>query len=350
MRATLRDVTLSYDQSTTVLKNFTCTIPSGELVALLGPSGSGKSTILNLLAGLLTPSAGQILFDQTDVTRQDSRHRNIGMVFQDYALYPHLTVHDNIAFPLKMAHVKRAARQQRIAELANLVQLSDQLAKFPRELSGGQQQRVALARALAKHPQLLLLDEPLSSLDTTLREELLTVIHDVQRATGVTTLFVTHNQEDALQIADHIMLLANGRLQQVGTGHDLYVHPQNLTVARFIGRPQLNLWPVATLPARLRASLPANALAQAATLGIRSEAIRLADTPAAAHFTATVTQQRQLGRDTLTHLRTTTDLVSTAISPTNQAALPLSIDLHGCQLFSAIGDCLWTWGGGGGGP
>lgn len=217
MRAILQDVTLAYDQHTTVLKNFTCTIPTGELVALLGPSGSGKSTILNLLAGLLTPDAGQIIFDQTDVTHQDSRHRNIGMVFQDYALYPHLSVRDNIAFPLKMAHVKKAARQQRVTELAKLVQITDQLAKFPRELSGGQQQRVALARALAKHPQLLLLDEPLSSLDTTLREELRTVIHDVQRATGVTTLFVTHNQEDALQIADHIMLLANGRLQQVGT-------------------------------------------------------------------------------------------------------------------------------------
>ncbi|WP_203640327.1 ABC transporter ATP-binding protein [Levilactobacillus andaensis] len=342
MRATLQDITLAYDQHTTVLKNFTCTIPTGELVALLGPSGSGKSTILNLLAGLLTPDAGQILFDQTNVTHQDSRQRNIGMVFQDYALYPHLSVRDNIAFPLKMAHVKKAARQQRVTELAKLVQITDQLAKFPRELSGGQQQRVALARALAKHPQLLLLDEPLSSLDTTLREELRTVIHDVQRATGVTTLFVTHNQEDALQIADHIMLLANGRLQQVGTGHDLYVHPQNLTVAQFIGRPQLNLWPVATLPAGLRASLPATLLAQATTLGIRSEAIHLATTPAAAHFTATITQQRQLGRDTLTSLQAATSLISTTIPRTDQTTLPLTVDRHGCQLFSATGDCLWT--------
>ncbi len=148
-----------------------------------------------------------------------------------------------------MAHVKKAARYQRVAELAELVQVTDQLTKFPQELSGGQQQRVAIARALAKQPSLLLLDEPLSSLDATLREELRGVIRQIQRTTGVTTVLVTHDQEDALQVADQIMVLANGRLQQVGTGRGLYQHPTNLTVAQFIGRPRINVVPLNGRPA-----------------------------------------------------------------------------------------------------
>ncbi|AYM02305.1 ABC transporter ATP-binding protein [Levilactobacillus yiduensis] len=343
MQVTLHEITLAYDRHPAILKHFNCTLPDGQLVALLGPSGSGKSTILNLLAGLLTPQAGQIFFDQTDVTAQDSRQRNIGMVFQDYALYPHLTVRDNIAFPLKMAHVKKAARYQRVAELADLVQLTDQLGKFPQELSGGQQQRVAIARALAKHPALLLLDEPLSSLDTALREELRAVIHHIQRETGVTTLLVTHDQEDALQIADEIMVLARGRLQQSGTGQALYQSPQNLTVARFIGKPQLNLCAVAKLPTALCEQLPAAHLAQATTLGIRSEALHVATTPSP--LTATLTTQVRLGRDTQTHLHTSYgDLVSTAIAPTTAAALPLTIAAQGCLLFDAQGACLWSGG------
>ncbi|TGD20452.1 ABC transporter ATP-binding protein [Levilactobacillus suantsaiihabitans] len=343
MQVTLHEITLAYDRQPALLDHFSCTLPDGKLVALLGPSGSGKSTILNLLAGLLTPQAGQIFFDQTDVTTYDSRQRNIGMVFQDYALYPHLTVRDNIAFPLKMARFKKAARYQRVAELADLVQLTDQLGKFPQELSGGQQQRVAIARALAKHPALLLLDEPLSSLDTALREELRTVIHHIQRQTGVTTLLVTHDQEDALQIADEIMVLAHGRLQQIGTGQALYQSPHNLTVAQFIGRPQINLCAVTNLPATLRTLLPAAQLAQATTLGIRSEAVHVATTPSP--LTAALTAQVRLGRDTQSHLHTSYgDFISTAIAPTTATAVPLTIDRQGCLLFDAQGACLWSGG------
>jgi len=342
MQVALHNITLAYDHHPAILDHFSATIPDGELVALLGPSGSGKTTISNLFAGLLTPTAGQILFDQTDVTSQDSRQRNIGMVFQDYALYPHLTVRDNIAFPLKMAHVKKRNRYQRATDLAELVQVTDQLDKFPRNLSGGQQQRVAIARALAKQPNLLLLDEPLASLDTALREDLRTVIRHIQQQTGVTTLLVTHDQEDALQIADHIMILANGQLQQIGTSAELYRHPHNQTVAAFIGHPQINLLPVEKLPAKLKALLPASALAQATTLGIRSEAI-LPTTPDVATFSANITQQVQLGRDTQTHLHNLVgNFVSTAIAPTTATQVALTVAPQGCHLFNHAGMCLWS--------
>jgi len=338
MQVTLKNITLAYRRQVPTLTHFDCQIPDGQLTALLGPSGSGKSTILNLIAGLLTPSAGQIIFDQTDVTTTDSRRRNIGMVFQDYALYPHLSVRDNIGFPLKMAHVKKTARYQRVAELAELVQVTDQLAKFPQELSGGQQQRVAIARALAKDPSLLLLNEPLSSLDATLREELRNVIRHIQRTTGVTTVLVTHDQEDALQIADQIMVLANGRLQQVGTVRDLYQHPANLTVARFIGRPKINVVPLNQLPANFKSRL--STTTAATTLGIRSEGIRpaTADQP---HLTATVTQQIQLGRDVQTHLQTAMGpLISTAIPTTTDATVAVTLAPAGCTLFAADGHRL----------
>ncbi|NLR09186.1 MULTISPECIES: ABC transporter ATP-binding protein [Lactobacillaceae] len=343
MQVTLRDIKLAYDHQPATLNHFSAQLPDGQLTALLGPSGSGKSTVLNLLAGLLTPDAGQIYFDQTEVTHLASRQRHIGMVFQDYALYPHLTVRDNIAFPLKMAHVRKAARYQRVAELAQLVQMTDQLAKFPRQLSGGQQQRVAIARALAKRPDLLLLDEPLSSLDTTLREDLREGIHRIQRATGVTTVLVTHDQDDALQIADQIMILADGRLQQVGTGTALYRHPHNLTVAQSIGRPQLNTCAVTALPTAWRQVLPLEYYQQATTVGIRSEALHL-ETPTDPHTVAgTISRQIQLGRDHQTTLHTATlRLVSTALPATLQTAVSIGLDPTGCLLFAADGRCIWA--------
>jgi len=343
MQITLRDIALAYDKQPATLNHFNAQLPDGQLTALLGPSGSGKSTILNLLAGLLTPNAGQIYFDQVDVTHQDSRQRNIGMVFQDYALYPHLTVRDNIAFPLKMAHVHKTARYQRVAELADLVQMTDQLTKFPGQLSGGQQQRVAIARALAKKPALLLLDEPLSSLDTTLREDLRGAIRRIQRTTGVTTLLVTHDQDDALQIADQIMIIADGRLQQVGTGNELYRQPHNLTVAQSIGRPQLNTCAVTALPAAWRQVLPPESLRQATTIGIRSEALQLA-TPTAPHTViSTISRQVQLGRDHQTTLHTASlTLVSTAITAVSPTPISVALDPTGCLLFAADGHCIWA--------
>jgi multiple sugar transport system ATP-binding protein len=278
MQLTLKNITLTYDQQANIFEHLNCIVPNGQLVALLGPSGSGKTTILNLIAGLLTPTAGQILFADTDVTQQDVRMRNIGMVFQDYALYPHFNVLDNIAFPLKMAHVKKTQRQKRAYELAKLVHVDELVDKFPNMLSGDQQQRVAIARALAKDPAILLLDEPLSNLDAALRIELRDEIRRIQQTTGITTIFVTHDQDDALRIADKIIVLANGQIQQSGTGTELYRRPQNLFVAQFIGAPKINTLPLAAIEPNITVSIPAAILAKANTVGIRSEAISLAAT------------------------------------------------------------------------
>lgn len=347
MQVQLTDITLRYAQQP-VLAHLNFTVPDGELVALLGPSGSGKTTLLNLLAGFLTPSAGRLTFNGTDVTHQDPRQRHVGMVFQDYALYPHLNVLDNIAFPLKMAHVKRAVRREQAQTYAQLVHVDDQLTKFPRELSGGQQQRVALARALIKHPDLLLLDEPLSNLDAALRVELRDEIRRIQRLTGVTTLFVTHDQADALRIADRIIVLANRCVQQSGTGADLYRHPRNQFVAQFIGTPAINLVAVDTIRPFLNSQIPSDRLQSATTLGIRSEALQLAPLPPTTttlgQLPATLTRQVLIGRDRQTSLATPAgSLLSTAI-PTNFPAgqtIQLTVAASGSFLFAADGRCIW---------
>lgn len=273
MKVTFKDVRLSYDGKTDTLKQLNFTIPDGALVSLLGPSGGGKTTTLNLISGLLPATSGQIFFGDTDVTKQDALQRKVGMVFQNYALYPHLSVRDNIAFPLKMQHVAKAERYQKAEELAKLVHVDDQLSKKPGELSGGQQQRVAIARALAKSPSLLLLDEPLSNLDARLRIEMREEIRRIQRETGVTTIFVTHDQDEALHISDAIMVLNDGRIQQFSTPSQLYDRPENLFVAKFIGEPVINTLPAEKLAADLTNHIDGDILVRAETAGIRSEAI-----------------------------------------------------------------------------
>ena len=273
MKVTFKDVTMSYDGKTDTLKDLNFTIPDGTLVSLLGPSGGGKTTTLNLISGLLAPTAGQIFFGDTDVTKKDALARKVGMVFQNYSLYPHLSVLDNIAFPLKMAKVGKAERHAKAKYLAKLVHVEDQLDKKPGALSGGQQQRVAIARALAKSPSLLLLDEPLSNLDARLRIEMREEIRRIQRETGVTTIFVTHDQDEALHISDNIMVLANGSIQQFSSPQTLYDQPNNLFVAKFIGEPVINTIPAQALSADLANAVPEAILKQAVTAGIRSEAI-----------------------------------------------------------------------------
>ncbi|GEO69090.1 ABC transporter ATP-binding protein [Levilactobacillus acidifarinae] len=344
MQVQFTDITLRYAQQT-VLDRLNFTVQDGELVALLGPSGSGKTTLLNLLAGLLTPSAGHLLFNGTDVTHQDPRHRHVGMVFQDYALYPHLSVLDNIAFPLKMAHVNRATRYAQAQKYAQLVHVDDQLTKFPRALSGGQQQRVALARTLIKQPALLLLDEPLSNLDAALRLELRDEIRRIQRLTGVTTLLVTHDQDDALRIADRIIVLANGRIQQSGTGAALYRHPQNQFVAQFIGTPPINLIDVAAIRPFIHAEIPPERLQQAATFGIRSEALTFTTTnqPILGQLPITLERQLQIGRDQQTLVHSPIGrLISSQVPLTGtQSPTTLFLQAAGSFLFAADGRCLW---------
>ncbi len=218
------------------------TIPSGKLIGLLGPSGCGKSTTLYLIAGLLRQNEGHIYFEDDEVSEMPPEKRGIGLVFQNYALYPHMTVRENILFPLQNLKVEKDEAKARTLEMAELVGLQEMLDRKPKELSGGQQQRVAIARALVKRPRVLLLDEPLSNLDARLRLQTREEIKRIQRETGITTVFVTHDQEEAMSISDEIVVMKDGVIQQMGAPQAVYDKPNNLFVAKFLGNPQINVF------------------------------------------------------------------------------------------------------------
>ncbi len=228
------------------VNDFDLTIPDGKLVCLLGPSGCGKSTLLNMISGLAKPSDGHIFFGDVDVTALPPENRGIGLVFQNYALYPHLTVRQNIRFPLENLKgdrkLSKEAMEEKVQEAAKLVQITQYLERKPSELSGGQQQRVAIARALVKGPGVLLLDEPLSNLDARLRLQTREEIRRIQQETGVTTIFVTHDQEEAMSISDEIIVMETGFKRQVGHPQEVYDHPCSLFVAKFLGTPQINVF------------------------------------------------------------------------------------------------------------
>lgn len=229
-----------FDQGVVALDSIDLEIRDTEFVALLGPSGCGKSTTLNCIAGLLDVTSGQVMFDDADVTNKAPKDRNIGMVFQSYALYPHLKVIDNIAFPLKQKGVSKEERHKKAREMAVKLQIEHLLDRKPTQLSGGQQQRVAMCRALVKEPKILLLDEPMSNLDARLKIEIREVIKKIQQELKVTSIIVTHDQEEAMAIADKIAILDNGRIQQYDTPEMLYQYPANLFVANFMGNPPMN--------------------------------------------------------------------------------------------------------------
>ncbi len=228
------------------VNDFTFTIPDGMLVGLLGPSGCGKSTTLYMISGLQQPTGGKIFFGEEDVTHLTPENRGIGLVFQNYALYPHLTVQQNILFPLQNLRGKdkmtKQAMLDRALEVAKLVQIDNLMDRKPNELSGGQQQRVAIARALVKKPRVLLLDEPLSNLDARLRLQTREEIRRIQKETGITTVFVTHDQEEAMSISDMIVVMKLGVVQQVGKPQEIYDNPTNLFVAKFLGTPPINVF------------------------------------------------------------------------------------------------------------
>ncbi len=230
----------------TAVNDFNFEIPDGKLIGLLGPSGCGKSTALNLICGLETPTSGRIYFADLDVTDLPPENRGVGMVFQNYALYPHLTVKQNIVFPLENlkgpARLSREAMEAKALEVAKLVQIEKLMGRKPSEMSGGQQQRVAIARALVKTPGVLLLDEPLSNLDARLRLQTREQIRRIQKETGVTTIFVTHDQEEAMSISDLIIVMKDGMLQQMGKPQEVYDDPVNLFVAKFLGSPAINVF------------------------------------------------------------------------------------------------------------
>ena len=233
-------------KETIAVSDFTFTIPDGKLVGLLGPSGCGKSTTLYMISGLQNPSGGKIFFGEDDVTDLSPENRGVGLVFQNYALYPHMTVKQNILFPLQnLRGEDRLTKEQMIErayEAARLVQIDELMERKPSELSGGQQQRVAIARALVKMPKVLLLDEPLSNLDARLRLQTREEIRRIQKETGITTIFVTHDQEEAMSISDIIVVMKLGVVQQVGAPQDVYDDPTNLFVAKFLGTPPINVF------------------------------------------------------------------------------------------------------------
>ena len=221
-------------------------IPDGKLIGLLGPSGCGKSTTLYMICGLYKPSSGKIFFGDNDVTDLEPEHRGVGLVFQNYALYPHMTVKQNILFPLQnlkgAEKLSKEVMLERAEKAAQLVQIDELMDRKPSELSGGQQQRVAIARALVKSPRVLLLDEPLSNLDARLRLQTREEIRRIQRETGITTVFVTHDQEEAMSISDMIVVMKAGLVQQIGEPQKVYDDPVNLFVAKFLGTPPINVF------------------------------------------------------------------------------------------------------------
>jgi len=299
------------------LDGVTLRVEEGELVTILGPSGSGKTTMLSLIAGLTSPSAGTIRLGERDVTWTPPARRNIGLVFQSYALFPHMSVFDNVAFPLSIRRAPAAEIRRRVRQALSLVRLDGYGDRRPSELSGGQQQRVALARAVVFEPAILLLDEPLGALDRKLREEVQVELRRLQRTLGVTTVLVTHDQEEALSLSDRIVVLSDGRLQQCATPEEAYQRPSNAFVASFLGVANMLEGAVETGSSgrsglRLKSGEFAPcaldpAVARAAQLRavIRSERLRLVPLEDAhAYLRATVTDTVYLGQTVRYHLST----------------------------------------------
>ncbi len=263
----------------TVVHPLDLTVEDGEFVVLVGPSGCGKSTLLRIAAGLVSPSEGRVLLDGEDVTEREPRERDVAMVFQNYALYPHMTVAKNLAFPLTIAGLPRGEIRRRVAETAELLGIEDLLTRRPRALSGGQMQRVALGRAMIRRPRLFLFDEPLSNLDAKLRGEMRAEIARLHRRLGVTTLYVTHDQAEAMTMGARICVMREGRLEQVGAPLEVFARPATTFVAGFLGSPPMNLLRGGVEGGRFRAGaveVPAPAgLAGACTLGVRPHEIEL---------------------------------------------------------------------------
>ena len=272
------------NQEVVAVNDFSFEIPDGKLIGLLGPSGCGKSTTLYMISGLQKPTSGKIFFGDDDVTELSTENRGIGLVFQNYALYPHMTVKQNILFPLENLKGKdkltKEEKLERAKSAAKLVQIDELMDRKPSELSGGQQQRVAIARALVKMPRVLLLDEPLSNLDARLRLQTREEIRRIQKETGITTVFVTHDQEEAMSISDMIVVMKLGVLQQIGKPQDVYDNPVNLFVAKFLGTPPINVFNGAVKDGKLyigdAAVLETPGVAdQEVTVGIRPEGFEL---------------------------------------------------------------------------
>jgi ABC-type sugar transport system ATPase subunit len=293
-------VSKSYPDGTEAVRDLTLDVADGELMVLVGPSGSGKTTALRMVAGLETVTEGAVEIGGKVVNDVPPRERDIAMVFQNYALYPHMTASDNMSFGLRLRGMERPAREQRVERTSSMLGIGTLLAKRPRFLSGGQRQRVAMGRAVVREPQVFLMDEPLSNLDAQLRVQMRAEIQELQRSLGVTTLYVTHDQVEAMTMGDRVAVFRDGRLQQVAEPAELYRRPANTFVAGFVGNPPMNF-----LPERmwregheLHAELPEGAL-----VGLRPEALtEERKAGAAGSIDGTVELVELLGADSLLHL------------------------------------------------
>lgn len=343
-----------YDNQYEALKSINLTIDEGELVCLLGPSGCGKTTILNLIAGLLDPTSGDIKFDEESIIDKHPKDRNIGLVFQNYALYPHMTVLENVMFPLVVGKNKKPKKEAlAIAQKYMAVTSIEELAaKKPGEMSGGQQQRVAITRALVQNPKILLLDEPLSNLDARLRLKIREEIRRLVKEIGITTVFVTHDQEEALSISDRIVLMNEGIVQQFDAPQNLYLEPANLFVAQFMGNPIINLFTMEQVDGRLvgsdfgfeltkldpeRVKAP---LDQARYIvGIRPE--YFIPTTTEADLTVTITDNELIGKDCILNFEAN-GIHAKAITEISQRVaagetVDLAIDYKGIYVFTEQG-------------
>ncbi len=304
MKIVLKNLTKVFTNKKTksevrAVDNLDIEIPDGKLIGLLGPSGCGKSTTLYMISGLEEPTSGRIIFEEEDVTDLPPQKRGIGLVFQNYALYPHMTVKKNIMFPLENVKISKKEAEERTIGAAKLVQIDNLLDRKPSELSGGQQQRVAIARALVKNPNVLLLDEPLSNLDARLRLQTREEIKRIQKETGVTTIFVTHDQEEAMSISDYIVVMKLGVMQQMDAPQRVYDNPKNLFVAKFLGTPPINVFTAKIEKGKvfvgneLIKELP-NVEDRTAYVAIRPEGFVIDEK---GNFSATVEQLEVMGRD-----------------------------------------------------
>jgi sn-glycerol 3-phosphate transport system ATP-binding protein len=296
----LEGITKSWGQEPAV-DRVSFTAEAGSLVVLLGPSGCGKSTTLRLIAGLEAPDSGMIEIAGRDVTREPPARRGTAMVFQSYALFPHLTVAENIVFGLRVRRVQKEEREQRLKRAAEVLGLEGLLSRKPSQLSGGQQQRVALGRAIVAQTPVCLMDEPLSNLDAQLRAEMRREIRALQRRLGITMLYVTHDQVEAMTMADRVILMRAGRIEQNGSPASLYERPETIFTARFIGSPPMNVIPAALLQGQtaLTASAPKGRSLTLLALGVRPETVRIGQTG----LPATVVAAEYLGADTQVETR-----------------------------------------------
>ena len=344
MDVKIENLTIQFGALTAV-NDLSFTVHSGELLCLLGPSGCGKSTVLNAIAGFVTPRQGHIYFDDQDIAGISVEKRNLGMVFQNYSLYPHMNFYENIAFPLQVQKLPKAEIKRRVAEMAETTKITDILKRKPGQISGGQQQRVAISRALIKKPPLLLMDEPLSNLDARLRMEMREEIRRIQQDTKITTIFVTHDQEEATSISDQIILLKQGVLQQGGKPYELYVRPSNVFAANFLGTPPINLLQATYRQGKLllaqgRLALPAQGYTEGGCyiVGIRCEDIRLCH-PEQAAAVLQVDFRELLGKEALVYGKIGGETIRFLV-PHDEAQgleeqVPVSIRLQNVSVFDA---------------